>query len=216
MTDAKIREIISSCAVFSVSSPETLSVFLSCRRQSFSAGETIYSTGSFEKSLGIVLSGKVEISGAAEGKSVKLNAIGKSGIFGVAALFGAERDYVSTVTSKTASEILFVTEPEMKRIISSDDAVMLAYVSFLSEKIRFLNGKITAFTAKNTDAAVALFLLGKSEDDISVNMSRLSRQLDIGRTSLYRSFDNLTSLGAISYTDGTVKILSRKVLKSVR
>lgn len=69
-------------------------------------------------------------------------------MFGAAALFGKDSGYVSTVISKTASDVLFVSESKVKELITSDSQVALAYISFLSDRIRFLNRKISAFTAK--------------------------------------------------------------------
>lgn len=216
MTNEFVLKVISENRVFAGAGERTLSALLSCRRETFSTGDEIYSTDNFRKSFGIVLSGKVEIFGAADGKKVRLNSISRGDNFGAAALFGANGGYVSTVRAKTNCSILFISEDEMRKFITDDPHVAILYVTFLSEKIRFLNGKITSFTAKNADSAVAGYLAEQKSDVILVNMSRLSRQLDIGRTSLYRSFDNLSQLGAISYSDRTVTIISRKILDSVR
>ena len=137
-------------------------------------------------------------------------------MFGAAALFGKDSGYVSTVISKTASDVLFVSESKVKELITSDSQVALAYISFLSDRIRFLNRKISAFTAKNADSAVATAMLEERSQSFELNVSRLSKKLGIGRTSVYRSLESLENLGAIKYSEGTVLILSEDILKSVR
>ena len=155
MSEKKFLSALRLCAVFSDASEETLRGLTVCRCGNFRAGEFIYSADSFEKSLGIIISGKVEVFGENENKRVRLNSLSQGDMFGAAALFGKGEGYVSTVVSKTASEVLFVSESKMKEIIVSDAAVSLAYIAFLSDRIRFLNKKISAFTAKSADAAVA-------------------------------------------------------------
>lgn len=206
--------VIKQTEIFSRAGEETLSCLLMCRTETFSAGDIVYSSDSFESSLCIILSGRVVIFGAADGKSVKLRTADAGEIFGAAALFGAEK-YVSTVKASRASEVLFVGEDEMTEILSHDSACMLDYVSFLSQKIRFLNEKITAFTAKSADAAVAEYIKNQRSDEFPVNMSSLSRQLDIGRTSLYRSVEKLARLGAIEYDGGKIKIISKEKLNEI-
>lgn len=216
MSEKKILSALRLSAVFSDASDETLRRMTSCSSENFRAGELIYSADSFEKSLGIIISGKVEVFGENENKRVRLNSLSKGDVFGAAALFGKGECYVSTVISKTASEVLFVSEGGMKEIIVSDPAVSLAYIAFLSDRIRFLNKKISAFTAKSADAAVAAALLSEERESFELNVSRLSKRLGIGRTSVYRSLELLEKSGAIGYSGGTVTILSKEILKNVR
>ena len=216
MTDKKILSALDSCDVFSKASDTTYKELLSCSPKHFNPGELIYSAESFEKSLGIIVSGKVEVYGETGNRRVRLNTLSHGDMFGAAALFGKDNGYVSTVISKTASDVLFVSESKVKELITSDSQVALAYISFLSDRIRFLNRKISAFTAKNADSAVATAMLGERNQSFELNVSRLSKKLGIGRTSVYRSLESLERLGAIKYSEGTVVILSEDILKSVR
>ncbi len=216
MTDRKILSALGLCDVFSEASENTYKKLLCCDTKHFEPDELIYSAESFEKSLGIIVLGKVEVYGETGNRRVRLNTLSRGDMFGAAALFGKESGYVSTVVSKTASDVLFIGESKVKEIIASDPQVALAYISFLSDKIRFLNRKISAFTAKNADSAVATALLGEKSQSFELNVSRLSKKLGIGRTSVYRSLESLEKLGAIGYSDGTVVILSEDILKSVR
>ena len=123
---------------------------------------------------------------------------------------------MSTVVSKTSSEVIFICEEKIREIIISDPAVAIAYIAFLSDRIRFLNGKISTFTAKSADSAVAAALLSEKADRFELNVSRLSKKLGIGRTSVYRSLEFLKKSGAIEYSEGTVTVLSKEILKNVR
>ena len=218
MSEKKIVSALRLCSVFSYASERTLRGLLSCRPEKFCAGDLIYSADSFEKSIGIIVSGKVEVFGENENKRVRLNALSQGDMFGAAALFGKNDGYgyVSTVVSKTSSEVIFICEEKMREIIISDSAVAIAYIAFLSDRIRFLNGKISTFTAKSADSAVAAALLSEKADRFELNVSRLSKKLGIGRTSVYRSLEFLKKSGAIEYSEGTVTVLSKEILKNVR
>ena len=215
MKEERIVEILSHSDIFGSCSKETQKKIAACKRVRFASGEKIYSTDSYEKCLGVVLSGKLEMFGTSGVNTVRLNTAQTGDCFGAAAIFGASEYYVSVVCAKTSAEVLFITEKEMEAFIRSDPDLAVAYIGFLSGKIRFLNRKITSFTAKNVDAATAQALLEHKDDAFCVNMSRLCKQLDVGRTSLYRSFENLAGLGIIEYTDGTVTILDRKALREI-
>ena len=215
MKEEHIVGILASSALFGSAERETLDKIAKCTVSRFNAAEPIYSTDSYRKCLGVILSGKVEMFGTSCNNTVRLNTATVGEIFGAAALFGSPEQYVSVVRAKTAAEVLFIDENEMERFIRSDSSLALAYIAFLSDRIRFLNRKITSFTAKNADDATAQALLESGVDEFKVNMSRLCKQLDIGRTSLYRSFENLVRLGTIEYSEGTVKILDRKALREL-
>ena len=58
--------------------------------------------------------------------------------------------------------------------------------------------------------------LSEKADRFELNVSRLSKKLGIGRTSVYRSLEFLKKSGAIEYSEGTVTVLSKEILKNVR
>ena len=68
MSEKKIVSALRLCSVFSGASEQTLRGLLSCRPEKFCAGDLIYSADSFEKSIGIIVSGKVEVFGENENK----------------------------------------------------------------------------------------------------------------------------------------------------
>lgn len=210
----KIAAILRGTGAFARAGNGSVAALCACPSRRFSAGDVIYSASSFEKCLCVVLSGKVVVSGASGTSNVRLKTGSAGDTFGAAALFGSSGTYVSTVTAKTACEVLFIPESTLADVLSSDPSAALSYITFLSEKIRFLNEKITSFTAKNADVAVA-GALARAADGSPLNMSLLSKRLGISRTSLYRSFENLSRAGLISYSDGVLKILKRKDLEEL-
>ncbi len=195
-------------------SQKTEQTLLSLGEYEFSAGDTIADSGE-SASLGILLSGKAAIYGRDSGKRVLMNCIERASVFDAATVFFSEKGAVSSVIAKTKCRVLFIERSVLETIIESDPRVAQDYIIFLSDKICFLNRKITSFTAKNADAALARFLLdsAKSEDVFSVNMSRIASTLDIGRTTLYRAVDALERDGCIAYDGREMRILNREKLE---
>ena len=65
MKDERIEDILSQSDIFGSCGKETLKKIAACKQVRFAAGDKIYSADSYEKCLGVVLSGKVEMFGVA-------------------------------------------------------------------------------------------------------------------------------------------------------
>ena len=205
MKEETLGKILSQSPVFSGASRDTLARLCSCNVRGFRGGETIYSPASFFRGIGIVISGTLAVHGKNGERDILLRTIDKGGMFGAAALFGGSGEYVSTVSAKRKSEVLFVPEKTLSEIFMLDSGVSLAY-------IRFLNGKITGFSTPDTESAVALSLLSAMPEDggeFPVNVSRMSSALGIGRASVYRAFASLSEDGIITYGNGRVTVLDK-------
>ena len=207
-----LAKILAQNPVFAFASEKTVERLCACETKSFAGGETIYSPEHFFRGIGIVISGALFVYGKNGEGDVLLNIIDKGGMFGAAALFGGSGEYVSTVTAKKKSEVLFIPEGTVEEIFTADSGAALAYIRFLSERIRFLNGKITGFSTPDTESAVAyaVFTAAPADGaDFLVNVSRMSEALGIGRASVYRAFAALSSDGIIRYENGKITVLDK-------
>ena len=210
-------EILRNTDIFASMSDETETILCALPETVFSAGETIVDAENFDsfRGLGVLLSGKACVYGKGRDKQVLLNRLSESDIFGAATVFFSEREAVSTVSAKTKCRILFIERNVLETVMKNDFAVASAYIAFLSEKICFLNRKISGFTAKSADSALAGYLLRAADEngELAVNMSRVASTLDIGRTTLYRAVEILKTEGAIAYDGKKMQILNREILE---
>ncbi len=163
----------------------------------FEKGSVIYSAAQFRRAVGVVLCGEVVVIR----DTAVLNRLGVGAVFGAAALYGETTQYVTEVRAATATELLFFDEDLLKAWMQQDFRVAENYIGFLSDRIRFLNQRIAAFTAGNAEDRLLVYLRQHGDENGLVTlphgMSELSRMLDIGRTSLYRSLDSLAADGKI-------------------
>ncbi|MBE6538899.1 MAG: Crp/Fnr family transcriptional regulator [Ruminococcaceae bacterium] len=175
--------------------------------RSFNSGEAI-SPCSDEKNLVVILGGSAEVLSADTERKVLLRTLAEGDVFGVAELFGRNGgDEVSRVVSKGKSKVLFLPESKVGELLERDRTVMYNYLNFLCCRIRFLNRRITCFTAGSAERRLALYLdsLFEESDDKNksvkvtpdVSMNALALTLDIGRASLYRALETLTEDGFI-------------------
>ncbi len=190
-------ELISNCMLFAGSEPPTW--FLDgVRRLGYARGEAAYTPGEFHRALAIVSDGVFEV---ANSSGIALNTLRRGDVFGVAAVFGGEERYVSTVRAKHSGYVLFFESGLLERLFLEHPQCALRYVKFLTGRIRFLNAKIEDFTAPNAQDAVEHWLVTAATGGDSVTVtswSAVSRALGMSRTSLYRALDILESDGRIT------------------
>ncbi len=166
-------------------------------------GAQIYRSGQ----LGILLGGSAKIYNA-DG-NVVLRELSVSGVFGSASMFGAG-EYTGCILAVTPVQVLYLTEHVFRKILLQYPAVSMNYITFLSGRIRFLNGKIHGFTAGSAEDTLLRFChsIGAHRGPVELpcSMRELAARLNIGRSSLYRAIDALTENGILHKQDHTIFI----------
>lgn len=160
-------------------------------------GDVIYNYDDTPKALAIVVEGHVRV---LHGRVV-MNDLLSGDVFGVAALFGSDEGYVSTVVAETDCSIMFIPQETVVNWMATVPRVAENYVRFLSDRIRFLNMRLSTLTAGQADGKLWRYLLAHRDENgvvyVREGMSELAERLDMGRSSLYRSLDALTEVGRI-------------------
>ncbi len=184
----------------------------------FRAGETIYYPGNTERRMGFLLSGTASVFSADENNSVLLRVLETGDTFGVSNLFSTNQAFVSLIVAKKASKVLFFSQQAVLELLREDESFCMNYIHFLSDRICFLNQKISCFTAGSPERKLAFFLLSCESEEIeqyslTINANSLSDMLNIGRASLYRALDALIEDGIIRKVGKTITVLDKNALK---
>lgn len=215
----KYEKVLLRCFLFSGFDAPRLSRVLSGRGEvlSFDAGQAIFSPHCFKRAVGVFLQGKAQAEKFAEGRTVVLNRFEPPMMFGAAAVFRQAQEYVTQVTAKTRCRVLFLTDEELDAIFQEDFAVARNYISFLSERIAFLNRKIDSFTKGSAEEKMALYLhdqcMGRTGSfSIACSPTRLSRELGVSRATIYRALDRFCQLGYIRRDGAQLLILDAQGL----
>lgn len=191
-----------------------------CTVEEYSNNDIVFSKTSFTRSLGIVLGGKLRVTKEnADKRPIVMSTLQSGSLFGAAALFNSQGEYVTQITAIEHSRILFLPQRLIKRMIEREPEIAENYIRYLSERILFLNRKIYFLTAGTAEQRLASFLLDNlSEGEYSempMPMHRLADALNMSRASLYRAFDLLIESGAVSKQGKLVCISNAELLNQL-
>ena len=173
----------------------------------YAYGETIISKNLFKKALGIILIGKVSV---LKNNSLLLTTLATGECFGVAGIFSPVEEYVTTIIAKTPVSIAYLSPTLLEKIFADIPRTAIQYISFLSDKINFLNEKIDAFTAPTTEISLESWISQHQVDGVAVvteGYTTLAKKLNMGRASLYRALDALASQGKITRDKKSIYLL---------
>ncbi len=162
----------------------------------YTDGEILHSPESCKKQAGLILDGSASVTTPTPGKETLLRFLSAGELFGIANLF-SDSPYVSVIRAHGSCRVLVIPEEAVRRLLEEDRSFLYHYLSFLTDRIRYLNRKIGYLTAGSAERRLALYLasFGAETVHLDASISALSELLDIGRASLYRAFDKLTEDG---------------------
>lgn len=181
--------------------------------QTFEKGGTIYSDTVFNNALGFIIKGTAFAVSNNQNK-IMLKMFEKGMCFGAAALFGGKDTYVSTITAKTDCEILFLSEDTLKVIFEKFPQTAINYITFLSDKVRFLNNKLCVISCSAAEDTLYTYFSSVADSDgyapIPKNMTRFAKMLGLSRATLYRAFDILLKNGSILKENNNIKVIKNE------
>ncbi len=192
---SQLCEVLEKCPIFKGSDALRIARSGELTAFSYKSGEVIYGRQDFERALGIIIKGYVTVYKDTECKNVILRELREGDTFGAAALFGGEC-YASVLKAKKSAVIAFIPQVMMRRLMEEDFEVAERYISFLSDKIRFLNAKLDLHTAPSACEKLLSYLSTVKKAE-KVNIQHLSKELDMGRATLYRAIEKLEKEGLI-------------------
>ncbi len=176
----------------------------------FKKGETVYDNNRFKSAIGYIIKGTA--TAVSDNKNhAHLKNFTRGMSFGAAALFGGNDCYISKITAKTDLEVLFVTEEELKILFQKYPQTAINYITFLSEKVRFLNQKLNVVSTSGTENTVFKYLTSLADKNGEIrnfkNISLVSKTLGISRASLYRALNELLENGFIIKENNYIKVI---------
>ena len=179
----------------------------------FKKGELICSSETSSFALGFIVSGSA-FAVTNNANKVVMKKFFPGMCFGAAALFGGGGKYVSTVAAEQTTEIIFFTEERLTEFFKAYPNTAVNYITFLSDKIRFLNEKISVITCQSAEDTVFQYLVSAENHDgytvLPKSMTLLAKMLGLGRASLYRSLDRLEQNGYIKRENNEIKVIKNE------
>ena len=161
----------------------------------------VYSPRHFRRSLGVVLSGQLQVTKGALAVSV----LGPGDLFGAAALYSDEPEFASTVTAKGPSRCLMLEQPLVDRLLAEHSQIRENYLRYLTGRVRFLSGRLQALAQPGVEGKLARYLLANGGS--SCPATELCQRLGVSRASLYRAFAALEDSGLITRKGKTITVI---------
>ena len=179
---------------------------------SVSKDETVMAKKHFSRCLALILKGSASVSKIGlDGRRTVINRLSEGEVFGMATLFYEEAEFPSEITAESNLKLAIFPKEKVEEAFSISPEFAQAYAVLLSEKIHFLNKKLSAFSEGEAHEKLFRWILtfanGENEFILPCSISKLSRMLGIGRASVYRAFDTLTEKGVISKDGKKIVIL---------
>ena len=159
-------------------------------------GEAIMAENSFRRCLVLIIRGKASvIKTGLDGKKTIINSLSVGDVFGMASLFYEQEEYPSEIVAEASLRLAVLSKETVEKSILENPDFAKAYITLLSEKIHFLNKKLSAFSESEASEKLFRWILStageKDEIELPCSISRLSSMLGIGRASVYRAFEAL-------------------------
>lgn len=169
---------------------------------SYSKNDIVFSKENYSPVVCIIIKGEARVS---KGDTV-ISHLKDGEIFGAAFLYNQSYNFENIVTALTPLKVVIIEKSGIDELIKCDSSISFNYISYLSERIGFLNSKIEGYTKPSAEEKLMLYLkknadISNGKCEISVSMTELSHVLQISRASLYRVIENLEQQGKI-YRDG--------------
>ena len=175
-------------------------------------GETVMTKSNFSRCLALILKGNASVSKIGlDGRRTVINRLSEGDVFGMATLFYEEEEFPSEITAESNLKLAIFPKEKVEEAFSISPEFAKAYAVLLSEKIHFLNKKLSAFSEGEAHEKLFRWILtfanGENEFILPCSVSKLAGMLGIGRASVYRAFDSLSEKGIISKDGKKIVIL---------
>ncbi|MBE6552586.1 MAG: Crp/Fnr family transcriptional regulator [Ruminococcaceae bacterium] len=221
MKECFIKEYLSAvkmCPLFKDTEDEVIEKILSddrCELILSNAGDMIYEKRKAVPFFFIVVRGNIRIYTSGSNSDVLLNILSPSDVCGIATVLSEEHEFPTKIMSYADSAIICFSRDLTEKVIELSPRFALNYVKALSNKIMFLNKRISSFTASDSVTSLSSYILSNAKDgilNVEEGYSALAKKLCMGRSSLYRSIDSLKESGAIDTNKKSIVILNRDIL----
>lgn len=214
MLDGQEKRILMSSALFRNIHGSAVQRDLDlCTVQKYKKGEYIFSREVNPRALGIIISGTAQVEKGTPGHLIVMSRLIQGDVFGAVSLYASSERYVTGIKTLTPVAALIIPKRIMDKLIRTYPEISINYLTYLSERIYFLNRRIDCFTGGSAVQRLAGYFLMSDAGTSGVPASHLASALDIGRASLYRAFEELEQAGAIHRDGKLITVLSREKLQ---
>lgn len=223
----QFNAVLAKCPLFININENEYKILLTCTNsyiKDFQNYEYILFAGDKTSSLGVVLSGSIEIiKENLAGTRHIIDFLGPSDVFAESIVCTLEHISPITIRVKEDSKILFIPYERIIKTCSNScifhAQLIKNLITLLGEENFSLNHKIALLLIKGMREKLAVYLLNESKKQNSLsfqiipNRNQLAEYLNVSRTSMCRELARMKELRILDYYQNSFKILSLDALK---
>ena len=174
-------------------------------------GNVVYHEGDVCESIGIVISGKIEIvSYSFEGKELLINSLKPGEIFGNNLLFSSSPIYRGDVVAKEKSVVAFINKENLIYLLQNNAEFLDLYLKAQSDKATALTARIQLLSFPNAEERL-FYYASKNNGVITFkNVTTLAATIGVQRETLSRLLTNLIERHLIKKEKGRITVLKKK------
>ena len=174
-------------------------------------GNTIFHEGDVCESIGIIISGKIDIvSYSFQGKELLINSLKAGEIFGNNLIFSSLPIYKGDVVAKEKSVVAFINKENLVTLLQNNREFLELYLQAQSDKAKLLTARIQLLSFSNAEERL-FYYANKNHNVIEYkNVTTLAATLGVQRETLSRLLTSLVERHLIKKEKGKITVLKKK------
>lgn len=218
-----LSQILTTCILFRNLREENIEAllrFFEYKVETYKKNSLIAQEGDFCDSIGVVISGTIELQTIyPSGKVSTLTQLQTGNTFGEAILFASYSEYPQTVSSVTKSEVLFIKKTQVVHMLTHHPIVLENFLTLMSNKLIMLNRKVKILSLDTIRQKICNFLIKeyKIQNNLKINVElsrkHMAEHMAVQRPSLSRELIKMQQEGLIDYDKDTITILDLDLLE---
>ena len=174
-------------------------------------GNIIFHEGDACESIGIIISGKVDIvSYSFQGKEMLINSLKAGEIFGNNLLFSSSPIYKGDVIAKEKSVVAFINRENLVNLLQNNQEFLELYLQAQSDKAKLLTARIQLLSFPNAEERL-FYYASKNHNVIEYkNVTTLAATIGVQRETLSRLLTSLIERHLIKKEKGKITVIKKK------
>ena len=178
------------------------------RERKLSRGETLFHEDEPCTSIGIILSGSVQIvSYLPDGNEIIYNSLKEGEIFGNNLVFSSEPYYKGNITAVEDTRIGLLEKEDLLSILETNKDFLLEYLRIQSNFSKELNNRIRLLSLESAEERFLYYMHIHKNTIVFRSISDLAKQLYLKRETLSRLISRFVKEKRIIRDDKTITLL---------
>lgn len=179
----------------------------------YASGESIYSSHSFSRCLGFVVSGAARVVKNKSEGAMPMSVLHAGELFGAAALFNGDARYVADICAQGSTWAVLISEEALSAMMRMEFAVAKNYIEYLTQRIRFLSARLDGFVPPTVEERLLDYIRLNSHDGVfrpERGMTGVANALRVSRATLYRACEALQLEGRLIKVGKTLRLMEKE------